>query len=264
MRPPVAMPLAAMMIGGAANVVDLPRLLDGAGQLEPARVERARARDHRLGGVRIQVLGVRAVERRRLDRHRAVHEGRQPGDAAGVLEGAEVIDQLLGPADREGRHHERAAPVHRGPDDALELVGDGRGVVQPVAVGRLDEDVVGLADRAPGRGGSAPRSGRCLPRRRDAGEPRPPRARGGSTTSRGCGRRGGTSPGAPAGAGPACRTRRPSPSRRPGRPPPPCRAAARACAWTSRACCGTRPPPPGGGPSPAAGSARGPRSLGSR
>ena len=63
---------------GAADVVDLARLLHGARQLEASRVERAGARGHGLGGVRIQVLRVLAVEARRLDRHRAVHEGRQP------------------------------------------------------------------------------------------------------------------------------------------------------------------------------------------
>ena len=59
----------------------------------------------------------------------------------------EVVDQLLGAADGEGGHHQGAPPVHRGPDDALDLIGNRRGVVPPVAVGRLDEDVVGLVDR---------------------------------------------------------------------------------------------------------------------
>ena len=145
MRPPVAIPLAAMMIAVPLDVVDLPRVLDRARQREPAGVERARAGDHRSGGVRIQVLGMLAVERRRLDRHRTVDEGGQPRDAARVLERAEVIDELLRSPHGEGRHHERAAAVDGGPDDALDLVGDGRGVVQPVAVRRLHEDVVGVA-----------------------------------------------------------------------------------------------------------------------
>ena len=41
------------------------------------------------------------------------------GDAARVLERPKMVDQLLRPADGEGRHDERAAPVDRRPDDPL-------------------------------------------------------------------------------------------------------------------------------------------------
>jgi hypothetical protein len=52
---------------------------------------------------------------------------------------------LLGPTDREGGDDERAAPVVGGPDDALELLGDRRGIVATVPVRRLDEHIVRLA-----------------------------------------------------------------------------------------------------------------------
>ena len=132
--------------GGTAHVVDGPGLLHGARQLEPCRVKRAGPREHGLRSVRVEVLGVGTIEAGRLDRHRAVHEGRQLRDAAGILERAEVVDQLLGPTDGEGRHHEGGAAGHRRLDDALDLVGHGRRVVQPVAVGRLHEHVVGLPE----------------------------------------------------------------------------------------------------------------------
>ena len=121
--------------GGAAHVVDGPGLLHGSGQLEPRGVKRTGSREHGLRGVRVEVLGVGAVQARRLDRHGAVDVGRQPRNPARILERSEVVDKLLGPANGEGRYHQGGTAGHRRLDNALDLVGHGLGVVQQVAIG---------------------------------------------------------------------------------------------------------------------------------
>ena len=141
------MPLAAMMMA-----VPRTSLMARDSSTERVSLNRAVWSGHvperiGLGRIRVEILGVRAVEPGRLDGHRAVHEGRQLRDAAGVLERPEMVDELLGPADGEGRDDERAAAVDRRPHRALELVGHGRGVVTPVPVGRFHEHVVGFAQR---------------------------------------------------------------------------------------------------------------------
>ena len=109
--------------------------------------------DEGLVRLLVVALGMDLEDRGRVDRHRAVHPDRDLGDALLVDEQVEVEHQLLRALDREGRDHDLAASRHRLVDDVGQLVHRVvGGLVQPVAVGRLEDEVVHRRDRRPGRG----------------------------------------------------------------------------------------------------------------
>lgn len=99
---------------GPSNRVDRSRFLPAARQLEVATVERAVAVHDRVARVPVEILRVRTVDLRYT-------------------------------ADREGRDDDRPA-ARRRQDDALELPRDGFRLVEPVAICRLNDDVIRLSD----------------------------------------------------------------------------------------------------------------------
>ncbi len=82
-------------------------------------------------------------------RHRAVEEDWHVGEPSLVLQLREMEQQALGPADRERRHHHRAAAPDRRLDDVADRVLRIDIRMTPVAVGGLHDQIVGAieADR---------------------------------------------------------------------------------------------------------------------
>ncbi len=115
--------------------------------MEIPAVERAVAVHDHGPHVPFKILGMRAVDLRRLDGHGAVHVRRQGGDAARLLQPGQVEHQLLRAPDRERGDDDRPAPFHGSGDDALELRGNGLRIVTPVPVGGLHNHLVGLPER---------------------------------------------------------------------------------------------------------------------
>ena len=112
------------------------------------------------------------------------------GNASGVQQPPEVIDQLLRPLDGEDRNDEFAPLGDRLDNHLLQLRLDRTVIlVNPVAVGRFHHDVVGLGE------GRRVADDRPVPLAHVAGEDDPPwagrdRSRAArSSPSRGCGRR---------------------------------------------------------------------------
>ena len=97
-----------------------------------------------LGIELVQPLG---VPRQRLHRHRAVDEDRQHRNPLLLFEPANPVEELLDPADREGRDHELAAALGGRPNHLRELLAVVVFFVNPVAVSRLHEQVVGMSRR---------------------------------------------------------------------------------------------------------------------
>ena len=96
----------------------------------------------------VVVVRVAAVDVGRLRGHRRVEVEREERDLAALDQPIELPDDLLGPADRERRNEQDAVGVGDHPDglgeDADRL---GLRLVLAAAVGRLDEDVVGVGHR---------------------------------------------------------------------------------------------------------------------
>ena len=121
----------------------------------------------------VVVVGVAAVDVGRLGGHRRVEVERQGRDLALLEEPIELPDDLLGPPDGERRDEEHAVALG---DEADGLAEDADRLllrlVLAAAVGRLDEDVVGVGhDRRVAedrRVGPAEVAGEDDPRRRAA------------------------------------------------------------------------------------------------
>ena len=124
------------------------RLLRGADEAEAARLEGVvAAREHLLQLAREQRL-VLGVYLRRLDAHRRIEvDVRHFQVGEFFLQKLELVEHPLSAVDDEGRYQHLAARADGGLHRLLEL---GAGIlerlVQPVAVGRLDEHEVRLFD----------------------------------------------------------------------------------------------------------------------
>ncbi|OPZ61047.1 MAG: hypothetical protein BWY87_00070 [Deltaproteobacteria bacterium ADurb.Bin510] len=134
--------------GRAGIFVDLHRFLDRGREAQVLEREGVEAVLDDFHGFVVVVLAVVTEDLGGLDGQRAIQEDRDVGQLAFALELAQHIEQLLGALDREGRNHNLFA-VTRGIVDGLEqldLAGLER-AVQTVAIGRFDENHVGLFDR---------------------------------------------------------------------------------------------------------------------
>ena len=114
-------------------------------QLHPLAVQRAAAPD--VVQARLAALRVRRVDARRVDRHRAVDVDRERPHPALRHQLVHQPDHLLRPAHRERRDQQHAAAREGALEDALELVEHRQRRVRAVAVGALDDHVVGLRRR---------------------------------------------------------------------------------------------------------------------
>ena len=130
------------------RVLDRARRLHVVGDDLVRVVERRVALAQELGRLLVVVVGVVAIDVGGLGGHRRVEVEREERDLAALDQPIELPDDLLGPADRERRDEEDAAGVGDHPDglgeDADRL---GLRLVLAAAVGRFDEDVVGVGQR---------------------------------------------------------------------------------------------------------------------
>ena len=96
----------------------------------------------------VVVVGVAAIDVGRLGRHRRVEIEREERDLAALDQPIELPDDLLRPPDRERWDEEDAVGLGDHPDrlgeDADRL---GLRLVFAAAVGRFDEDVIGVGQR---------------------------------------------------------------------------------------------------------------------
>ena len=173
-RPPVSIPFDATIMYGRGRRRDLLRLLDAPGLDLVRIVERRVAVAEELRGLLVVGVGVATVDVGRLRGHRRVEVERQQRDLAALDHPVELPDDLLGAADRERRDEEHPVRVGDEPHglgedpDGLVL-----GLVLAAAVGRFDEDVVGVGldrrvadDRRAGPAEVAARRRSSAPRRR--------------------------------------------------------------------------------------------------
>ena len=136
------------MIAPARTLVQSLRFLDRPDQGQPGELERRLAlREH---GVCLGIETVRMAPEdfRRRGRHGAVDIDLGLGNGAGGRQEFDIVKQFLGALHGEGGNDE-ISPAGRGGFDRLgQLLATTPGVfVEPIAVGGLDEQVVGLVHR---------------------------------------------------------------------------------------------------------------------
>jgi hypothetical protein len=88
--------------------------------------------------------------------HRAVDVDGDVRQFTLVVEVSEMVQQDLGAIDGERRDHHGATPIDRATDRVAQQIRRVRVVVQQVAVGALDHDPVGVADRLGGSSNGCP------------------------------------------------------------------------------------------------------------
>ena len=63
--------------------------------------------------------------------------------AAWLTQQPQIVDQGLGTADRERRHHHRTTALHRAGDHVAKRLDRVRSVMAAITVGGFDDDIVG-------------------------------------------------------------------------------------------------------------------------
>ena len=92
--------------------------------------------------VRIELVQALRVELQRPGSHRAVDVHRQRGNPLRLFEMFQPVDDLLDAADRERGHNQLAAPRHALVDDRREPRPIIVRLVQAIAVGRFDQQII--------------------------------------------------------------------------------------------------------------------------
>ena len=122
-------------------------LLHGAREPEAVWRERARAGRLRLLQLGVVLLGVGGVDDRGLDGHGTVEVDGQARDAVAPFQAPQLVEDLLGSPHGEGRNQEPALLLGGPPDGGGQPGRRVAGRMQPVAIGGLHEQDVGLGHR---------------------------------------------------------------------------------------------------------------------
>ena len=94
----------------------------------------------------IELVDALLVARERLERHGAVEEHRQHRNALLLFEPADPVQDFLDPADGERRDDQLAAAFRGLAYDRSEILAVVVDLVDTIAIGRLDEQVIGTLD----------------------------------------------------------------------------------------------------------------------